>query len=501
MKEVTEELTAERAQSLVAALAKRDDWLGESLAHVYLRDWQPTLRLLGGVLRQRTAQYIAALLRKNTEDLCCRPFAIAVAAALEAGREFFPRESLDRLVNQAIELYSARESWLPRRFVLGLMTTCGDHAIPNLVVRLLDEDELVRARAAKALGHLQAQQAVAQVAELLDDDDGLVRKAAATALGAIGTTEAIRLVLEGAKQNASVAEYAGAGMLRSFRPGDGAGQLVCHLEGMSERLELLGAWVAAKAGLGIPLPRLLQLLEIGDWDTQVFAAEVLGRNASADALLHLVERTMHPRGSVRWSTALALGCMETKEVIPHLHRLSGDEDHLVRKAAVEGLAWHARGEAVPTLRGWGGVIGSPQLVERIESPNETREIVDQLADSSPAVRKAALEAVSRSGCEGVVEWARGRLTDKEAPYRCRAALALGQIGSMQVVNDLLGLLQDDFAFVRDAAATAIEQVGRRHEMAIPARNAPEPIRTRVEALASALEALASVIEKAPMKIG
>ena len=69
---------------------------------------------------------------------------------------------------------------------LGAIGTTATDALPILIERLRDEEDVVRMRAAQALGAIGAKEAVPALIETLRDEDIDVRALAAEALGAIG---------------------------------------------------------------------------------------------------------------------------------------------------------------------------------------------------------------------------------------------------------------------------------------------------------------------------
>jgi HEAT repeat protein len=90
----------------------------------------------------------------------------------------------------------------------------------------------------------------------------------------------------------------------------------------------------------------------------------------------------------------------------------------------------------------------------------------RLEDGSEGVRSSAAVALGRIGSEEVVGGLLARLEDESAGVRSSAAGALGQIGGEGAVGGLLARLDDESADVRSRAAEALGQIG--DEAAIPA---------------------------------
>ncbi|MFH1748848.1 MAG: HEAT repeat domain-containing protein [Planctomycetota bacterium] len=482
--------TAKRAYSLAAKLADRDDWLATAMAHLYTPAWQPVLRTLGGVLGGRARGYVAALLRMNREDLCCRPLAAAIFAANAAGENFLPKPFFGGLSEIVIELYFDRTIWPPRSYSLALLTACGAQARPAFIARLSHQDRVVRARAALGLGRLRANQDVPELTALLDDEDRLVRQWGAMALGVIGTDTAIEPALQRAEHDELVAQGLGQGTLRCPTPSERGARVATILEGLGCRMVMLACRVRLHLGVDLPVRYLLELLDTSDWDSKVFAAEALGYSESSDVLPELVARSTHASALMRWSAAMALGRIGVAEGVAYLERLAQDEDYHVRTAANDALEWNRAGKKVPTVAGWLGYFGNPRLVRRIQSPSDAAEVAHQLGDSRPAVRQAALEAIAQSGAGEVVRWALNHLNDENLSYRWHAVLALGEVGDAEVVPNMLRLLDDESIHVRQVAALALGRIGVRLRLAIPVEQSPESIQVRAESLATSLDALA-----------
>ncbi len=486
--------TAKRAHLLAARLAGREDWLAKALSHVYSPTWRPVLRSLGAVLDSRARIFVAALLRKNCEDLCCRPLDVAVSAAMAAGRQVMPTALLEKLAEQAIALHFDQTMWPPRAVSWAMLEACSEHAVPLLIGRLSSPDPIARARAAFVLGRLQAHEAIRELAGLLKDEDSLVREWSAMALGTLGSVAAVEPALLQAQHEESLVEHVARGMFMSPHPGDGITALTRCLEGKGREMKLRVARIRARHGLPLTVSCLLESLDTDDWNTRVWGAEIIGQGGPPEVLPHLIERSCHPSASVRWAAAMAVGCLGMAEGIPYLESLALDQDSHVRTAANDALAWNRAGKKVPTVRGWLGAAGNPRLVQEIRSPADAAEVAHQLGDGYPAVRKAALEAIARSGPESVVQWATSKLDDESQSDRWHAALALGEVGTAAVVPDLLRLLEDPIPFVRHAAVQATARLGWRLQIPIPVEQAPRPLQLRAQLLKTAIDPLASGIE-------
>src|SRR5262249_22501980 len=97
-----------------------------ALEHVYDPDWYEVLQLLAGSLERRQAgTYVAALLRKNQEDVLCRPFQLAVVAVINAPADVFSWPFADGLGRVLADLGLRAPDWLDQARMLALMAAGG----------------------------------------------------------------------------------------------------------------------------------------------------------------------------------------------------------------------------------------------------------------------------------------------------------------------------------------------------------------------------------------
>lgn len=184
-------------------------------------------------------------------------------------------------------------------------------ALPRLLEMLeqatgTESDERWACRIIDALRRLKDERAVLPLIEHLCSRSDRVRTRAAEALGSIGDSTALEPLMDRFRQEPSVT--AQAAIVKS-----------------------LGELKDSAA-----LPALRQALEKPD-PVRCKAVAALAELGGPDATRLILEQLEHPSGPVRYQAATALGRIGSATAIPHLERLAGDADDMVRRAAVKAL--------------------------------------------------------------------------------------------------------------------------------------------------------------------
>lgn len=175
------------------------------------------------------------------------------------------------------------------------------------------------------------------------------------------------------------------------------------------------------------------------------AIQKLGRASAplASAAASALGDTDH---DVRKAAAVALGRMG---------HVAGEHAHAVGalardRSGVDDGSWEVREVAVRSL----GNLGSPTL-------SSVTDLAAALHDRSPAVRKAADDALQRNGSAVVEHLGVALLRDPTPRHRLWAAQALGSLGSVAAMQGetLASALRDENREVRLASAAALDGLG------------------------------------------
>jgi HEAT repeat protein len=412
------------------ALAERVDWLDVAMQHAYDPEWLEVLGLLGAMLKDRAKAYVAALLRKNKEDLLCRPLQLGVSAAAECGDRDLPPGLTQGLIALVVELLVVELDEEPHLFTrerLQSMVTCwGARALPDLISLLEHENPRVQEAAAQALGAIASPEAVEALIFELENTGGYsvealiwelkntggygVRWRVAEALGAIGSLEAVApLIRQLEKEEDPSVRWR-----------------------VAEALGAIGSLEAVA-----PLIRQLEKEGTHFWGLDALeGSSPLGTLGSAEAVAPLTRWLDSENFIMRWTVAKALGVIGSLEAVAPLTRW------------LESKNYHIRWQAAELL----GTIGSAEAVAPLIRRLETEE--------ESYVRSKVAEALGTIGSSEAVAPLIRRLEKEEQPIvREAAAKALGAIGSAVALTPLMRLEIGERGDVFRARAEAVSAIG------------------------------------------
>jgi HEAT repeat protein len=454
------------------ALAKRADCIDLASKYLYNPAWNQVLIILGGVL-EKPSPYIATLLRKNKEDLLCRPFTMAIQAAVEAGQRQLPIGLFNGIVEAVVSkclrsqlLWSSirlawpvlvylpgtisylikalkDDNWMVRMHAIVALGKYGsERAVLPLLEALQTEKPCLGQAAARALGRIGSEQAVESLVKALDDPDSDVRHSIADALGAIGSECAIDPLLRAykvGKESDNSDLYCGA---LSAIGKIGTERCIQLLSEAVRNGTADAMWVLALIGTEKAFETILD--ELKDSDDPVFrakAARSLYYARSERVVRALVEALNDPDNAVRRSATDVLGYIGSELAVMPLAGLLNDRDVIIRPNAAVAL----------------GEIGSERAVE---------PLLRALNDCDRWVRYDAAEALGKIGSKLALEPLLTILGDQKAPVRAMAASSLGHIGSEQAVEALGNALKDKADEVRFAAVGALGMIGNKKAEAL-----------------------------------
>jgi len=450
------------------ALAKQSDVIDFALNPDRLYDptWHEVLRLLGGLLGDRTPRYLAALLRENRNDYLCRPFLLTLDVIGEVDSRYLP-EGFIQDIAQVIGMMFCNKSCpiniTPDHFValrdspkvidlfirgVGVQNTyqvgdiaegiydviCVPRAVGPLIEALKDED--VHLFAIEALGVIGSPEAISPLVQLLGDKNISVRQYAAEALGRIGSLEAIDPLIETLKDKDPMGwvPRAAAGALIEIGSSEAVGLLVETLkdEDSSVRQLAMKVLVAIDSeAVGL----FKEKLKDEDGDIRSLAADALGEIGFPESTVPLIEALKDEKWSVRSMAARALGVIGSPEAIgPLVEALKKDEESYVRHSAAEALSM-------------------------IDSPGAVCLLVKLLRDENDMVRRCVAEALGAIGSSKAISPLAEALKDRSDSVCRSAAKALDAIGSPEAIGPLIDALREEDDLARNSAAEALGAIG------------------------------------------
>jgi len=319
--------------------------------------------------------------------------------------------------------------------VEGLERISDDQAMAARITALQDPASIVREAAAASLGRVGDSRSFRHLAGLLKDAHPGVRTAAGTALRSLGWKPATgeeQALFDVALGHARAAAFAGQAAVKAL-----VNELQ-HDTGFKRR-------AAAEALEEVDDPRatqpLLAALNDSDPTVRVSAIYALGKDASGDVMLKLLERFRDPEPCVRLAAAEVLAKRIDPALAPDFLGLLTDPKFEVRLSAV-------------------------QFLGRIRDPDIAQALLPLLTDTDSDVRQAVAVALGTIGEPAAVGALVLALTDEERAVRQAAELALGRLhpnwvcseAAQRAAPQLEAALNDPRGWVRSAAGQVLAKL-------------------------------------------
>lgn len=323
----------------------------------------------------------------------------------------------------------------PQRLWLSdALARIGSAALPPLLSCLKHPDAGLRLDAVVVLGKSKLKEAAAPLVQAASDPVAIVRAHLAEALGLIGDPRAVPALVKmlddldsGVRANAVAA--------LSKMPDERAFDSLLKLLG-DENSSVRGFAATTLGAIGNPraATSIAQLLTDESEDIRLRATEALGElddPRTADWVLPLLRDEQTP---VRLKAAQTLGKTGAESAVGPMLPGLNDPQEQVRKSVVEAL----------------GRIGSDVAVSAL--------MVTLSKDRSLEVQLAAVRSLGQIGSPEAIPALREALHSDFA-IRCRACVALGEIGSSAAAEILIPLLADPASEIRYHAAVALGTIG------------------------------------------
>ncbi|MCD4785269.1 MAG: HEAT repeat domain-containing protein [Candidatus Eremiobacteraeota bacterium] len=392
------------------------------------------------------------------EALKDRDRSIGMRAARALG-EIGSTEAIPAL-KEALKDDKDDESWRVRETAAGALGKIGStEAIPALIEALKiealkDEDLTVIAAAARALGKIGSVDAITAIMEAFKGRDWYVRRVAVEAWGKIGSTEAIPALKEALKDENKHVRNAAVEALGNI----GSEAIPALIEALKHDdwwVRKRAAEALGKIGSNEAIPMLKEALKDENKYVRNAAVRAWGKIGSNEAMPEIKEALKDDKDDESWrvreTAAGALGKIGSTEAIPAIGKALKDENKWVRKAAVEALGNIGSTEAIPALiealkdDDWWVRKTAAEALGKIGSNEAIPMLKEALKDENKYVRNAAVEA-----------WGKD---DESYRVRNAAAKALGEIGSTEAIPALKEALKDDCWSVFRTAVVALGEIG------------------------------------------
>jgi HEAT repeat protein len=373
-------------------------------------------------------------------------------AAMKILGEAAGREAVDPLLEI---LSKAGEE--EQEFIVGILQTLPEKDLPVLFPKLRVEDTAVRRRVVQVLGSRSCRGAVPHLLALLEDPDGHVQREAARALGDIGDQVAVAPLIAFLGHSFPDVRLAGVdALIKLGQHGEEAQHLVLkllesHLDSDDQEMVANALRVIARLGSRQVMERLS--LSIKDERSQVrcAAVEAVGSIGGAEAVPVLRLVLTDEDAMVRREVVTHLGRIRSPEVVPLLVPMIQDEDLWVRVRVLQSFAGVEHREAKEILleRARQGPVG-PERLTAIRALGQGKvlegleTLISLAAASEREVRMAAIEALGELEREEAVDVLISSLQEKDLTLRAAAVKALGRfVGQDRVHGVLAEIAQTD----------------------------------------------------------
>ena len=209
---------------------------------------------------------------------------------------------------------------------------------------------------------------------------------------------------------------------------------------------------------GSKLLRYAYKLEHND---QAALFRLLETIASDTLVPELINRSDTKDPIIRTYIAKVMSKFDSPKVNESLGKLLGDENKVVRLAALEGLSNSNKHIDIERLC---ALISDPdfkvqnkaiETIIKINHPKTVHYLIPHLKDESEYTRRAAVEVLNEIASKDSVKDLLNSIKDEDWWVRSRAADALGKIGGKRVVDAVIQLIKDDDEFIRRSAIEII----------------------------------------------
>ena len=339
--------------------------------------------------------------------------------------------------------------------------------IDRLLARLSDQDQHVRRAAIEALAGQDSPTVTGGLLTLLKDQHWAVRKAAIKALASIDAPEVTNqlmamlddphsLVLEA--EVAALAERHTPGIAdRLLRVDDRATEVRLAKAGALADQAMAMEWVDPEL-----IAELLLPLCDEDWLIRSVAKTALERQDPLIVTDVLMDLFSDPEPGWRMVAAKATNALglASPEVTDALLALLGDEEWIVRLAAVDALSRRGAAGLTDGLlallddQHWPVRRSAVQALAGRDGPGVTEGLLTLLDDEIPDVRLATVNGLAKRNGPAVTDRLLALLDDQDREVRRAAVKALAGRHAPQVRDRLMGLFDDQDWQVRHAAGVA-----------------------------------------------
>jgi HEAT repeat protein len=388
-------------------------------------------------------------------------------------------EALDFNVGPNKDGKKAKRTNRANQKIASALGTIGDPSAVQPLLRLLKatKEANVQRSAIRALAALKAKDAVDDLIKFSEDSQAnkVIRMNAVYALGEIGDPKALPLlVLALYMEKAHFFQQAQLALVKIGEPAidllvktmngespDAKKITEGNVEILAGALEANAAQVLGNIRSPLAVEALLKITEkIGKWEeetnrlmalTRVFSA--LGTIGDARAIKSIMPYLEKEYWDVRLVCATALNTISDRSVLPEVIKIiEKGGDPRTRTSLIELIGNLGTDEQLPKLK---------------EMANAIKEVT-----VTPVIQDAIKRLEAYAQCKQDASCWMGKVGDKDAPVREKAAYELGRIGDAKAVDALLKAIGDDSENVRYALIWAFDKLA--------SKKAVQPIQDQID---------------------
>jgi len=387
------------------------------------------------------------------------------------------RIGTEQVVDEVLELLDSKDKVTRRNAVDVLKDISTEKVVPRLTQALHEDDDVgVRERIIHVLSSVRDDSVSQELVQLLRDEEQRIRKAAMDALRGMKPKSITPTLMNALDDEEIEIQRRAAELLGILKHKNAESKLIQKLDSSDSTVVFKAAEALGKMKSKQALEPLMSLLQ--------YHEQML--NVTSETISF--ETMTSTRSDVGASVVRAIGLIGDKVAIPvlmeffeYLISLESPRTH----DSIIGTIWalgqigdeqvaHRLGQylseiASPddsVLRGWFGILIRPlvRALAWIGSPVAVPHLA-KVVDYDYFIGEEAIQALGRAGSDSI-PILKQVLAQSESPHkRWRAAIALSEIGRLDVLESLIEALKDNESQVRYHVARALGELG--HQGAIP----------------------------------
>lgn len=315
-----------------------------------------------------------------------------------------------------------------RKFALDLIFEIQNCNYPNLVLEMLknDQNDNVRAAAAKALGVLNYKKAIPSLIDALQDNEWVCFAAieALTSLKDKGSMENITMLLKSPSEAIRYAAIEALGKLASPRAQHPLLEHIAKTNGFERKATIKSlVQVGAVSSSSCMSDDLIEMLKNDDWEDKFVAIKGLIALQETKAIRHMIDAA----GSLEFSDP---DRDDKVQVIKKAIMGFGCDDLLLE--LLEDETFRYRGKALAI-----------EIVGDLKCTSSISNLIKLAKSNFRDIRRSSIKSLAQIESEEGKECLIEAINDHDSHVRKQAIIALGKIGDMSAFEPLIKMLHGE----------------------------------------------------------